>query len=150
MAHYEKGFYHVFELGQCWASMPVGFYAKLSVHFEAIKKKPKYVFAVLSYLCEMTQRTNAYNTTKDIVGIEVSVRSLANEMGASTHMAISRALNWLGNERYVFLDKGNSSTKKTEVKINIDKIKEIVSTYNYANQTRDFEKIINKKYRNKS
>lgn len=148
-----KRFRNIIVIGNAFATLEVGFSARVVVYFERLpkgKKPPKHAVAVLLYLCGWTQKKNGYNESeKDVIGVEVSARELANEIGAQNPKTIYNGLEWLERNNWITQEKGSNQTQKTVVTVNVEKVNQFATTGegkekppNYDYQLQEWENIL--------
>lgn len=143
-----KRFNNIIPLGNAFATLPIGFSSRLVVYFEQLPKRPpKHVTALLLYLCDWTQRNNGYNDNQnDIIGVEVSVREIAKEIGAKNPKTIYNGLQWLRHNDWITIENGNNQTQKTVVTVNVDKVSQFIgnsqNNFNYDYHAQEWANIL--------
>lgn len=144
-----KRFNNIIPLGNAFTTLATGFSSRLVVYFEQLPKRPpKHVIALLLYLCDWTQRKNGYNDNpSDIIGVEVSTREIAKEIGAKNPKTIYNGLQWLKRNDWITIENGSNQTQKTVVTVNVDKVSQFATSSqdkppNYDNQLQEWENIL--------
>lgn len=146
-----KRFNNIIPIGHAYASMPIGFSSRLVAHFEQLPKRPpKHAIALLLLLCDWTQRNNGYNDNQsEIIGVEVSVRELAKEIGAKNSKTINNGLQWLKRNDWIMIENGSNQTRKTVVTVKLDRVRQFVQSNqdkppNYDYQQQEWENVLTK------
>lgn len=144
-----KRFNNIIPLGNAFTTFAIGFSSRLVVYFEQLPKRPpKHVIALLLYLCDWTQRKNGYNDNQnEIIGVEVSTREIAKEIGAKNPKTIYNGLQWLRRYDWITIENGSNQTQKTVITVNVNKVSQFVTSNqgkhpDYDNQQQEWENIL--------
>lgn len=142
--------------GDNWASMPIGAMARIGIHFELLpkgKRPPKYTAQLLTLICEKIQKASLYGEGEQI-GIEVSVRQLAQELTPPTAVkticekTIYNGLQWLIKNDWLECDTGTSKGNRSVITINLEKVQEYVTSidinpsFSYDNQLQEWQNVL--------
>jgi len=64
----------------------------------------------------------------ETIGVSLSVRELATQIGAKNAKTVYNGMKWLEHEEWISIDKGNNQTNKTVVIVNVDKVNQFAFT----------------------
>lgn len=111
--------YHdTFPTNNSWVKMPIGLTPRLALLFLDQRKPDVTALSVLIFLCEMTQRHNAYKKLSD-EGLCLSAQDIATKLGRKRD-AIAKALKRLEKNGWITLT--TSPPSKSFIAVNVGKI----------------------------